>query len=195
MRDNAEIWHVWRSNPVASTAAVTQTAGMRRLLRDQLAIPWRLATEHVLPGLTEDMLHRPPSPRAVGVRPVEGRWRAELPDETAVPPPEPTAAWLLWHVEWWWGAALASVRGGPASPPDAQEWSGDLATSVGELHRMHDEWDAVLRDADLARPCTGGILPDWPLSRVAAWLNVELTKNVAELGVLGRRFAGEDHPM
>ena len=155
---------------------------MRSLLLDQLEIPWTMATQYVLPRLTPALLFWEPSPNVLTVRRSAEGWHAGLPESEDPPVPDTTIAWLLWHIEWWWGDALAGAVGRTARQPADVAWSGSLDASVAELHRLHDAWVELLTHHDLAATCAGPWPTPQPLSTIAAWVNVELMKNVAELG-------------
>ena len=164
-------------------------AEAREVLVQQMAIPWALAESWCLPRLDDAMVHWAPSPHAVGLEARDGGWYPRMPDETAEPIPDVTCAWLLWHVEWWWSNALRGVAGEPALGPDDVPWSGGAGASRATIARLHDEWVAVLASADLDHPCSAPWPHPQPLSLVAAWVNLELMKNVAELGQLVRLHA------
>lgn len=150
----------------------------RTLLQDQLDISWGFAQEHVLPRLDDDdVLLWEPSAHVCTVRRVDGRWRADWPDETREPLPEPTVGWLLWHIEWWWEQTLRSVDGLAPVPPEEHAWSGGTAGVLA----AKQGWDRVLAEAHLDRTVRGLMPQPRPLAGVAAWVTVELTKNLAEI--------------
>ncbi|MDD7940911.1 hypothetical protein PHK61_21045 [Actinomycetospora lutea] len=69
-------------------------------------------------------------------------------------------------------------------------WPG-AAAGVDELRRLLDRWDAFLASRTEAELDAGGVVTfpfddGRPLVAIAGWANVELTKNVAEMGVLRR---------
>lgn len=159
---------------------------MRELLLQQLDIPWALASGYYLPGLTDEIAHWRPSANAVGLVAREGSFYPEWPDEEQEPIPDTTVGWLLWHMEWWWSGAVEGTRGGRSPGPGEFAWSGSAGASRARLTGLHDEWVAILTTSDLSHSCTAPFPTPQPLSEIAAWLNVELMKNVAELGQLMR---------
>lgn len=100
-----------------------------------------------------------------------------------------TVAWLLWHIEWWWTDTLSRVRGGPAVSPDAHRWSGDTS-GISEVKR---EWDQVLASTDLDVRIEWLMTEPQPLWFIASWVNVELTKNLAEINQVKGRCANANH--
>jgi len=94
--------------------------------------------------------------------------------------PDATLAWLLWHIEWWWNDISARVARQPGLSPSDHSWSGSTAGIVAAKH----DWDRVLSEADL------DVLVQWrmpqpqPVWFIASWVNVELTKNLAEISQL-----------
>lgn len=165
------------------------------LLRDQLDLTWRLA-EVVLADLTDEVCLRRPSPRSWTVhRDGAGRW---VPD-WADPPPDdlaqPSLAWTMWQAQWWWTVLLDQAEGRAVTPREEIVWPGAVA-GVAELRRLHDRWDAFLAgrtddELDAGDVVTFPFEDGRPLVRIAAWANVELTKNIAEIGLL-RRLAEAD---
>ncbi|AWZ22862.1 DinB family protein [Rhodococcus pyridinivorans] len=155
-----------------------------RTLLKQLDLVWLFAEQHVLPRIDEAAVHWEPSSNCVGVRRVDGRLVADWPDETAEALPEPTIAWLLWHIEWWWTNTVAVCSGGTAVGPDAYEWSG----STDHIRALRTEWAALLETADIEKTIVGLMPEPSPLWEVAGWVNFELAKNASEISqVLTRK--------
>jgi hypothetical protein len=98
----------------------------------------------------------------------------------------PSIAWLTWHLGFWWSMVLNHSFGDgtlsrenvtcPGNADDVREWLG----------RLQREWRVVLEqitddDLRLAQQ-TRWPFQDRPFGDVIAWVNVELTKNAAEIG-------------
>lgn len=162
-------------------------ASLSEILLRQLDIPWMLASQYYLPSLTDELLHWEPSANCVGLRRDGDGFYPEWPGETE-PFPDTTAGWLMWHMEWWWTNAIAGVEGGEASDPLTFAWSGSAAAGRVRLARLHKQWVGILKSTDFDCLCSAPFPEPQPLSAVAAWLNVELMKNVAELGLLVRLY-------
>ena len=159
---------------------------MRELLLRQLDIPWTLFSEYYLPAVTDDIAAWRPSANAVGLVIRDGTAYPEWPDETTEPIPDTTVGWLLWHIEWWWSNAIHGARGAGSTKPQAFGWSGSAEASRVRLIELHDQWVEILNTTDLDHQCDAPFPTPQPLSAIAGWVNVELMKNVAELGQLMR---------
>ncbi|WP_245961729.1 DinB family protein [Quadrisphaera granulorum] len=154
---------------------------------------WSLAEYHLQRVTTESLLWEPSTSCWTVHRDSEGTWRPDWMVPEPDPTPPPTAAWVSWHLGWWWTEALAQLTG--QAPPGREDitWPGDAAATVTWLRALHDAWVAqldALKEADLDAPVT---FP-WPreadrsVADLLAWVNVELTKNTAEIGQLTMIF-------
>jgi hypothetical protein len=161
---------------------------MRALLLQQLSIP-SLATRHYLPALSDEIASWEPSMNVVKLADMHGRMIGEWPDEQSEPIPDSTAGWLLWHIEWWWSEGVRGVNGHGSSDPSTHAWSGSVAASCSTLQELHDHWAELLSTTDLDHTRAGPLPSLQPLAVIGAWVNVELMKNVAELGQLIRLHA------
>lgn len=158
---------------------------MRELLLSQLDIPWSLATRYHLPAIKSDeVLHWAPSANTVRLQLQGDQFYADWPDEENPPLPDTTIGWLMWHIEWWWTDAIGGVRGITARDPSRVAWSGSREASHARLVELHDEWREILTTIDLDTICVAPWPTPQPLSTIASWVNVELMKNVAEIGQL-----------
>ncbi len=98
----------------------------------------------------------------------------------------PTIGWLTWHIEWWWSTAIDHLTG--ATPGDRTDvaWPGSGAAAVSRLRELAARWRELLTTTDLAAPSSfpwggdGGRT----VAHTVLWVNVELTKNIAEIGQL-----------
>lgn len=158
----------------------------RGLLLTQLEVAWALLDYHLTP-LTEEDLHWVPASVHWTVRRHGGEWRPDFADVEPDPVPVPTAAWLTWHIGWWWGTALSHLRGQQPRPREDVLWPGDADLTRELISGLHQDWRESLSATDaLAEPTH---FP-WPVEAghtkadMAAWVNVELTKNASELGQL-----------
>lgn len=162
---------------------------MRELLLQQLDIPWTLGAGYCFPALTDELVHWKPSSNVVGLTIRDGAAYPEWPDESADPIPGTTAGWLLWHMEWWWSNAVEGVRNAPGAEPLGFAWSGSVEASRAKLNALQVKWVEILSATPMDHPCAAPFPTPQPLSVIAAWVNVELMKNVAELGLLIRLYA------
>jgi DinB superfamily len=107
------------------------------------------------------------------VRPdAAGVWRPDWADVEPDPIPVPTIGWLTWHITWWWSVTID--KGSGATPRDRLDvtWPGDGAAAVSQIRQLAAKWRQRLERVD----------PDDV--HTALWVNVELTKNISEIGQL-----------
>jgi hypothetical protein len=155
------------------------------LLR-QLDTAWKLMGFH-LDGLTEEECSWRPAERGLHVkRSSGGTWRAEWPKRESYDTGPPSIAWLTWHVCFWWSMALDhSFGGGSLSRADVM-WPGSAAAVRDRIGELHGRWRREveqLGDEDLdSTERTRWPFRDRPFADVVAWVNLELTKNAAEIG-------------
>lgn len=159
------------------------------LLRWQLDLTWSLAAIHLDDLSTEDALWEPGPLVWTVRRDAEGRWLPDWAETEPDPVPVPTIGWLTWHIAWWWTGALAALRGEPAPEPAAVPWAGNAAGAIERVRALHAEWTAELDALTPERLAAPAAYP-WPadagltVAHLAAWVNAELMKNVAEIGQL-----------
>ncbi|WP_063780789.1 DinB family protein [Nonomuraea sp. SBT364] len=165
-------------------------------LRWQLGVSWSLLTLH-LDQVTDREALWEPGPDCWTVRPQpDGTWAADFAMEEPDPIPVPTIGWVMWHIGFWWTRTYTSCFGEPGGgAPDwgsaaaATPWPGGAAAAVTWLTGCHDRWLGALESlspADLDSAERSGWFADGThsLGHVAAWVNVELMKNAAEIGNL-----------
>jgi hypothetical protein len=159
----------------------------------QFETAWKLASYH-LEGLTDEECSWRPAVRGLHVhRLADGVWRADWPEHEKYDIGPASIAWLTWHLGFWWSMVLDHSFGQgilsretvvwPGSAEAVREWLGGLrGTWRGALEQLSDE---DLRSTQRTR---------WPFQSrpfgdVAAWVNLELTKNAAEIGYARFLFA------
>ncbi|MFF8960499.1 DinB family protein [Streptomyces sp. NPDC014894] len=110
-----------------------------------------------------------------------------------VPEPEPapttSVGWLTWHIGYWWTTTLGHCFGDGAPEREEITWPGGAAEAVSWLEGLKDRWRAELLALDDEQldsfERTRGL--PWGEGQrmvdIAAWVNFELAKNVAEIGV------------
>ena len=153
---------------------------MRNVLLRQLELAWSFARDFVVDGVDEAVALWEPSGNVVTVHRTNEEWVADWPDEERPPLPDATIGWLLWHIEYWWTNAADAAEGLPTRTPDQVRWSGSTAGLVAAYRR----WRGILEKHDLNALVTGLMPEPRPFSFVAAWVNFELTKNLAEISQL-----------
>ena len=167
--------------------------GTSGLLLRQYEMAWSLASYH-LNGLSdEECLWRPSTKGLHVVSPEEGYWRGEWPEHEGYDLGPPSIAWLLWHISFWWSMAIdhsfdsATLDQNTIACPD----STDGAISM--LRALNDRWRGLISsiaDEDLlSDERTRWPFQERPFGDVVAWVNIELMKNVAELGYVRFLYA------
>lgn len=166
------------------TATRTIDAAVR-----QFDVIWSFAELH-LDALVEDDFHWRPAELTWTVhRDGDGVWRPDWSDTEPDPIPVPTTAWLTWQVIWWWSTALDELSGVPHRPREDVTWPGTGAAAVSEIRSLASRWRAALshlRDEDLGVPTAFPWVddPSRTLEDTVLWVNVELMKNMSEIGQL-----------
>ncbi|MEE2059735.1 DinB family protein [Rhodococcus artemisiae] len=161
----------------------------RELLRWQFDLTWSLFEFHLDRLQPDDFLWQPAGLCWTVHERTDGLWTPDWDETEPDPIPVPTIAWVMWHIEWWWTVTLDHVQG--RTPRDRTEirWPGSGEASIARLRDLHDEWVVVLDtttdehlDSPAPFPWQGD--PDMTVAHTVAWVDVELTKNVAEIGQL-----------
>ncbi|WP_444963639.1 DinB family protein [Nocardiopsis sp. M1B1] len=163
----------------------------RALLRWQFDFTWSLFEYHLERLEPGDLLWEPGPLCWTVRRDGEGRWVPDWADTEPDPVPVPTAAWVTWHIGWWWSTALDHLRGRVPREREEVRWPGP-EEAADWLRGLRTQWLEVLEvlegltGADLDAPAAFPWPPDSGLAveHTAAWVNGELMKNVAELGQL-----------
>ncbi len=155
-------------------------------LRRQFKTAWLLTDLHLTGLDTEECLWRPAAKGMHVHRGADGAWRADWPEHERYDLGPPSIAWVTWHMGMWWSMVLDHSFGAGKLAREAVSWPG-TADSVREwLGKLHGEWVAQLdklTDGDLqSAQRTRWPFRARPFGDVVAWVNVELTKNAAEIG-------------
>ncbi|MGA5466545.1 DinB family protein [Mycobacterium sp. NPDC050041] len=157
--------------------------------RWQFDLVWALAELH-LDALVDDDFLWEPGESVWTVRPDDdGRWRPDWADTEPEPIPVPTIGWLTWHIDWWWSVTLAHARGDAVPERTDVTWPGSGSPAVTRLHELAAGWRALLEGLgpdDLRRPSDfpWGADAGRSMIHTVLWVNVELTKNISEIGQL-----------
>jgi hypothetical protein len=159
---------------------------LRACLTRQLDSAWKLASYHLDGLTTEECLWRP-APAGLHVHPLaDGTFGGEWPQHERYDLGPPSIAWLTWHVGWWWSMTLDHARGESRLTRNPVTWPGDATRVRQWIGELHDQWRELidqLSDEDLkSTERTRWPFKDRPFTDVLAWLNMELTKNAAEIG-------------
>lgn len=163
----------------------TRADGIREILDVQLNVAWKLLDLH-LTGLSDEECFWRPAARALHVLNDSGTWRAEWPETEAYVTGPASIAWLTWHIGFWWSTVLNHSFGDRTLRREDITWPGAAEATRAWLTKLHDEWVtalAALPDDELgSTERTRWPFADKPFYQLAAWLNLELMKNAAEIG-------------
>ncbi|MGE0217635.1 DinB family protein [Mycolicibacterium sp.] len=155
----------------------------------QFEVAWALTELHLAALVDADFLWEPAAVCWTVRRGGDGQWRADFAEIEPDPVPVPTIAWLTWHIDYWWSAAIASLQDQSARSPAEVSWAGDGAAAVARVRELAAEWRKLLAQMSVERAAEPATYP-WsePELRTVAdtllWVTVELTKNAAEIGQL-----------
>ncbi len=155
-------------------------------LRRQFEIAWRLAALHLEGLTTEECLWRP-AVRGLHVhRMADGRWLADWPNHEGYDLGPSSVAWLTWHLGFWWSMVLDHSFGEARLERANVTWPGEAEAVHRWITGLRDRWWSrleVLTDSDLqATDRTRWPFQQRPFGDVVTWVNLELTKNAAEIG-------------
>ncbi len=155
-------------------------------LRRQFKTAWLLTDLHLTSLTTEECLWRPAAQGMHVHHAPDGAWRADWPEHERYDLGPPSIAWVTWHMGMWWSMVLDHSFGAGKLTREAVTWPG-TADGVREwLGRLRNDWVAQLdklTQSDLqSNRRTRWPFRDRPFGDVVAWVNIELTKNAAEVG-------------
>lgn len=165
----------------------------RDYLIRQLDTVWKLTQFHLDGLTTEECLWRPAAKGLHVQQDPDGRWRAEWPEHEGYDLGPASIAWLSWHLGFWWSMVLDHSFGDATLSRENVAWPG-TADGVREwLVGLEARLRAALEqldDDDLRSPArTRWPFQDRPFGDIVAWINVELTKNAAEIGYVRFLYA------
>ncbi len=161
------------------------TDSVRDMLMFQLDISWKLLELHLTDLDNGECLWKP-GPRGLHVVNESGIWRADWPDTEAYDMGLPSIAWLTWHITFWWSMVFDHSFGSGTLTRENVYWPGDMKAVREKMIELHDKWKTVLGTLPdeelLSCERTKWPFQDTPFYQLAAWLNLELMKNAAEIG-------------
>jgi hypothetical protein len=164
----------------------------------QFDLTWRLAQYH-LPHLTQEVCLWEPAPGAWTVHQgADGLWRPDFSLVEPDPPPPVTIGWITWQMIWYWSGVQSAVRGETPAGYSEVTWPGSAAAATARLEALSAAWSGFLTnldEANLERPLAYPWKEPRPLRLGAAWLNSELMKNAAEIGLLRHLYAARQGPV
>jgi hypothetical protein len=156
------------------------------LLTRQFDTACKLCTYHLSGLTTAECLWRP---AVVGLhvqRQSDGTWTAEWPEHEGYELGPPSIAWLTWHIGFWWSMVLDHCAGQGILTRERILWPGDAGSTCAWISDLERQWRRVLgesTDDDLRSTArTKWPFQARPFGDVVTWVNIELTKNAAEIG-------------
>lgn len=169
------------------------TTAVRDVLLKQFDIAWSLMAYHLDELTTQECLWKPAARCLHVVERKPGSWHAQWPEHERYDIGPPTIAWTTWHICYWWSKTLEHVEGRSATVSPDLEWAGSANGVRLRIDELRQKWRAILENSsetqwEESRP-DGWPLPNSDLQTIAAWLNVELMKNAAELGMIRFLYA------
>ena len=174
-------------DPAASSENTT-----RDFLIRQFDVAWALTTYHLNGLTTEECLWRP-AQKGLHVYPIDGQWRADWPDHEGYDIGPSSIAWTTWHIGFWWSMALDHADGDGSLSVEDVSWPGSADAVRVWIDHLQERWRALLlrcSDDDLrSSKRTRWPIQDRPFGDVVAWVNVELMKNAAEVGLVRFLYA------
>jgi hypothetical protein len=152
----------------------------------QFETAWKLSSFHLEGLVTKECLWRPAREGLHVHRAPDGKWRADWPDHEGYDLGPPSIAWLTWHLGFWWSMVLDHSFGSGSLSRANVMWPGNADDVREWIGRLQGQWRAVLEQVtdDELRSAQRTRWPfrERPFGDVIAWVNVELTKNAAEIG-------------
>lgn len=176
--------------------ASKSTDSVRSTLNFQFNISWQLLEIH-LDNLEDEECHWRPSSRGLQVVNKSGIWRSDWPDNENYDIGPANIAWLTWHIIFWWSMVLDFSFGDGTLTCEDIHWPGSMATVRERIIQLRDKWKTALtelpEDEFISSERTRWPFKDKPFHEVAAWLNLELMKNAAEIGYCRFLYASKKH--
>lgn len=152
----------------------------------QFETAWKLTSYHLDGLTTEACLWRPAAKGLHVYQGTDGQWRADWPDHERYDLGPPSIAWLTWHLGFWWSMVLNHSFGNGTLSREQVIWPGTADGVRQWLGRLQQEWQNALEqisDNELhSTQQTHWPFQERPFGDIIAWVNVELTKNAAEIG-------------
>lgn len=158
---------------------------LRDALLRQFDIAWALAEYH-LNGLgSEECLWRPAA-KGLHIHLRDAVWVADWPEQEGYEIGPSSIAWITWHMVFWWSSVIDHSFGPAKLTRDDVPWPGSAEAVKARIVELQADWrkrldaldDGELRSAQRTR----WPFQNRPFADVVGWLNIELTKNAAELG-------------
>lgn len=158
----------------------------RACLQRQLDTASRLAHFHLDTLGDDECLWRPAGCGLHVHEDADGLWRADWPEHEGYDLGPSSIAWTQWHIGFWWSMVIEHTFGTATLTREQVAWPGSAEAARAWIYGLESQWRA--RIASLSgNDLQSTALARWPFRDrafldVIAWVNVELTKNAAEIG-------------
>lgn len=162
-----------------------RTTEARELALRQLNISWSLLEYHFKGLTTEECLWQP-AKRGFHVAESPRGWVADWPETEDYANGPPSIAWLMWHIGFWWSMVIDHSFGSATLQREDVTWPGSAKLAVARIEELHGQWVSHLEglsNADLmSTERSRWPITDRPFVDIVLWVNLELMKNVSEIG-------------
>ena len=159
---------------------------LRMVLLQQYDIAWALTDYHLTDLRTEECVWRPAAAGLHVHLGPDGEWSADWPTHEGYGLGPSSIGWLTWHLEFWWTMVLDHSFGDATLAREQVRWPGTAEAVSNRIRQLAHQWRGRLEgmsEEDLrSTERTRWPFQARPFQDVVAWLNVELTKNAAEIG-------------
>jgi hypothetical protein len=159
---------------------------LRDTLFRQFEMGWALASYHLSGLTTEECLWRPAEKGLHIHETADGHWQADWPDHEGYDLGPSSIGWLTWHFGFWWSMVINHSFEEGQLAREAISWPGSAEELRAGLDRLQTRWRKELQqlsDDDLrSTQRSRWPLQNCPFGDIVAWVNIELTKNAAEIG-------------
>ncbi|MFC3198062.1 DinB family protein [Parapedobacter deserti] len=167
-----------------------------RCLLAQFKISFQLLSYH-LDSLSVDECLWQPSKKGIYLKQVNAdTWAGTLPESEAYEVGPPNIAWLIWHIDYWWSMVINHSFGNAALNKDEVIWQSSIEKITNRFETLKEEWiervNSLSSDDLESHRYSRWPIADCPFSDIAAWLNLELMKNAAEIGYIRFLYASRE---
>jgi hypothetical protein len=157
-----------------------------RCLMRQFEMAWKLTSYHLDGLTTEECLWRPAAKGLHVWQTADERWLADWPEHEGYDLGPASIAWLTWHMGFWWSMIHNHTFGDGTVAREDIHWPGSADAVRHWLEQLQQQWQSAIQsmtDEDLkSSERTRWPFRNRPFGDVIAWVNLELTKNAAEIG-------------
>lgn len=158
---------------------------IRGSLKFQFNISWQMLEYHLSSLENEEYLWRPSS-KGLHIHNKTGIWHADWPESEAYEIGPASIAWITWHITYWWEMVFDYSFGNGTLTREDIICYGNIKETKEKIRLLHNRWEKVLTelsvDEIISIDRTKWPFTDRAFHELAAWLNLELMKNAAEIG-------------